>query len=156
MKRISILATVFTCCIFAVSATADEGMNQIGEAFVKAFKAGNLDDVAALYAPDAVSFPPDAMVANGQEEIRDSWGGLLNNFDVEDLVISNARHETSGDLSTAWGNFKMILVPKQGGETVVLEGRFSDVAKRINGKWLYVADHASVPLPPPPSEEGAN
>jgi ketosteroid isomerase-like protein len=153
MKRVFEIVAAIALGIFAMSALADEGMNEIGEAFVKAFKAGDLDGVAALYAHDAVSFPPDAMVANGQDEIRSSWGGLLNNFDVEDLIITNPHHETSGDLSTAWGNFKMILIPKQGGEPMVLEGRFSDVAKRIDGKWLYVADHASVPLPPPAEPE---
>lgn len=153
MKRVFEIVATFSLGIFAMSALADEGMNEIGEAFVKAFKAGDLDRVTALYAQDAVSFPPDTMVANGQDEIRASWGGLLNNFDVEDLIITNPHHETSGDLSTAWGNFKMILIPKQGGEPMLLEGRFSDVAKRIDGKWLYVADHASVPLPPPAEPE---
>ncbi len=151
-RRFSILfPTVF--CFVAVSAFADEGMNEIGQAFVKAFKAGDLDAVVALYAPDAVSFPPDAMAASGQEGIRESWGGVLNNFDVQDVVITNAHHLTSGDLSTAWGLYKMILVPKEGGDQVVLEGRFTDVAKRVNGKWLYINDHSSVPLPPPPDAE---
>jgi uncharacterized protein (TIGR02246 family) len=156
MKKISVILFATLFGIIAASAMADDGMNEIGEAFVKAFKAGDLDGVAALYAPDSVSFPPDAMMANGQQEIRDSWGGLLNNFDVEDVIITNARHLTSGDLSTAWGNFKMILIPKQGGEKVILEGRFSDVAERVDGKWLYVNDHASVPLPPPSSEPESN
>jgi hypothetical protein len=26
--------------------------------------------------------------------------------------------------------------------------RVTAVAKKMNGKWLYVADHASVPMPP--------
>jgi len=156
MKRVSEIVAAVALGTFSTAALADEGMNEIGKSFVEAFKAGDLDAVAALYAPGAVSFPPDAMVATGQEEIRASWGGLLDHFDVEDLIITNPHHETSGDLSTAWGRFKMVLVPKQGGETVVLEGRFSDVARRINGKWLYVADHASVPLPPPPEEPESN
>jgi len=147
MKRMTVylLATLFCCG--GTSALADEGLNAIGEAFVKAFKAGDLDAVVALYAPDAVSFPPDAMAADGQASIRASWGGIFNNFEVRDLVITNARHQTEGALSAAWGNYRMILLPKAGGDEVVMEGRFTDVAKRVGNKWLYVADHASLPLP---------
>ena len=28
--------------------------------------------------------------------------------------------------------------------------RVTAVARKIGGKWLYVIDHASVPMPPPP------
>ena len=30
-----------------------------------------------------------------------------------------------------------------------MKGRFTAMAKRIGGKWLYVADHASADPPPP-------
>lgn len=134
MKQVSVILFAILFGICAVPAMADDGMNEIGKAFLAAFKAGDLDAVTALYAQDSVSFPPDAMIATGQQEIRESWGGLLNNFDVEDVIITNAHHLTSGDLSSAWGNFKMVLIPKQGGETVVLEGRFTDVAERVDGQ----------------------
>jgi hypothetical protein len=42
------------------------------------------------------------------------------------------------------------MVPKAGGDPVTLEGRFLEVARKIGGKWYYVVDHASAPLPPPP------
>jgi hypothetical protein len=44
------------------------------------------------------------------------------------------------------------MAPQAGGDPVVMEGRYIEVAKRIGGKWLFVADHASVPLPPPPAK----
>ena len=31
-----------------------------------------------------------------------------------------------------------------------VEGRFSDVKAQKDGKWVYIIDRASVPLPPPP------
>jgi len=153
MKRTLVFLLASVCSFITASAVADDGMNEIGLAFVKAFKANDLDGVVALYAPDALSFPPDSMNAMGRDEIRASWGGLLNNFDVQDVIITNAHHQTSGDLSSAWGNFKMILISRQDGSELVLEGRFTDVAKKINGQWLYLNDHASMPLPPPPADE---
>lgn len=152
MKLVYGTMVAFILSISATTAVADEGLNEIGEAFVKAFKAGDLDAIAAMYTPQSVSFPPDTMVAKGSEGIRASWAGLLENYTVMDLIITDPHHETCGDLSTAWGNYKMILSPKAGGIPLVLEGRFTDVAKRIDGKWLYVNDHASMPLPPAPAE----
>ena len=32
----------------------------------------------------------------------------------------------------------------------IIEGRYTDVKRMHDGKWVYVMDHASVPLPPPP------
>jgi ketosteroid isomerase-like protein len=152
MRKMMTYTVAMAMFVAAGAVSAEDGINEIGEAFVKAMKAGDLDAVAALYAPDAVSYPPDQMLAQGREAIRDSWGGLLNAFDVSEIVISNAHHETRGDFSTAWGQFKMVLVPKGGGEPVVMEGRFADAAELVDGEWQYVMDHASVPLPPPPKE----
>ena len=48
-------------------------------------------------------------------------------------------------------NWTMTIVPKDGGEAITMEGRYMDMAKKIDGKWRYVVDHASAPLP---AEEG--
>lgn len=150
MRKIVIALVAALALSFSGTVFAEDGINEIGKAFVAAMKAGDVDAVAALYAPDAVSYPPDAMVATGRDEIRESWGSLLNEFDVEEIELPGAQHETRDDFSAAWGRFEMTLVPKEGGDPVVMEGRFSDVAKRIDGKWQYLMDHSSMPLPPPP------
>jgi hypothetical protein len=35
------------------------------------------------------------------------------------------------------------MVPKAGGDPVTLHGRFTDVAAKRNGRWVYIVDHAS-------------
>jgi uncharacterized protein (TIGR02246 family) len=129
---------------------AEPGVGETGQAWLKAAKANNLEAIVALYAPDAVMFPPDMMVAKGSEEIRKDYAGLLDHFTIQEADITDAMHETQGDLSTSWGQFRLVLKPKEGGDIVTMNGRFSDVSKRIKGKWLYIADHASLPAPPPP------
>ena len=56
MKLLSI--SLITLLLFASLAVANE-------AWLKAFKANDLESVVALYAPDAVLYPPDAMEAIG-------------------------------------------------------------------------------------------
>jgi len=48
--------------------------------------------------------------------------------------------------SGVWG--VTILAAK--GPATVLVGRFSDAKALKDGKWVFIMDHASVPLPPPP------
>lgn len=129
---------------------AEPGPNEAGQAWLKAAKANDLEAMVALYAPDAQMYPPDMMSAKGTDEIRKDYAGLLEHFTIQDAEISEAMHETQGDLSIGWGKFRLVLKPKEGGDTVTMDGRFLDVSKRVKGKWLYIADHASVPMPPPP------
>jgi uncharacterized protein (TIGR02246 family) len=143
-------ALALACLLIFVSLpliAAESGLNETGTAWVKAFKANDLDAVVALYAPDAELFPPDAMQAKGKEAIRANYAGVFQNMTIQDVSVIEAEHETHGDISLSWGLFRVTMVPKAGGNPITMEGRFSDVSKRIGGKWMYVVDHASVAPP---------
>jgi ketosteroid isomerase-like protein len=90
------------------------------------------------------------MEARGTAAIRKALTGMLAAVTVTDMRI-DATYATTGDTSVGWGHFYMTVTPKGGGAPQKMEGRATVVAKRIGGKWLYVTDHASVPLPPPPA-----
>jgi ketosteroid isomerase-like protein len=128
---------------------AEKGMSEIGEAFTKAFQANDLEAIVALYGPDSEMFPPDSMEAVGLDAIRASYAGFMNTHTIQKFEVIEAHHETHGNLSFSWGRFALDMVPKAGGDAIHMEGRFSDVSKKVNGKWVYVVDHASVPFTPP-------
>lgn len=130
---------------------ADHGAKTLDDAFTKAFNANDLNGVVALYAPDAKLYPPDAMQTSGPG-IRENYAAFLGSTTVKDFKLVDATYETSGDLSVGWGRFSLTAIPKKGGQAMAMEGRYTSVAKKRSGKWLYVADHASVALPPPPPE----
>ena len=129
----------------------EPGMNEAGNAFTKAFQANDLEGVMALYGDDAELFPPDAMEAVGKDAIRADYKGLMDRFTIQNFKVIEAHHENNGNISFGWGRFTMDMVPKTGGDPVHMEGRFSDVSRKVNGKWQYVVDHASVPFAPPPA-----
>jgi ketosteroid isomerase-like protein len=147
------LKTGVLMCVLALAplcAAADEGGSKaVDAAWMKAMKANDLEAVVACYASDAVLWLPDAPEARGTKAIRDVYAGYFNAYTVSDAALTNASYQTSGDLSTAWGNFKLTLAPKAGGSPVVLTGRFTSVSKKSGGKWAYVADQASNDPPPP-------
>ena len=54
-----------------------------------------------------------------------------------------------GDTAIAWGLFTIMAEPAEGGDAVEMKGRYMDIARNMYGTWLYVADHASLPIPAP-------
>ena len=150
MKRLR-MAMSLAVLALAVPVTAAEHAAQLtDQAWTKAMKANDLDAIMALYAPDAVAYFPDGDF-KGKEAIRKSWTDFLAMFTVKDAT-SEGTYETTGNTSLGWGYWSITVVPKGGSEPMVLKGRATVVVKRIGGKWLYVVDHASVPMPPPPSK----
>ena len=118
------------------------------QAWVKAMKANDIEAITALYAPDAVAYFPDGDF-KGKAAIRKSWADFLGMFTVKDAT-SEGTYETAGDTSLGQGYWTITVAPKSGGDAMVMKGRATVVVKKVGGKWLYVVDHASVPLPPPP------
>lgn len=127
------------------------GAQQADEAVARAFKANDVDALAAAYAEDAVLYPPGAMEQRGRAAIRQGFADFLAQFRVTDFITNDTHYETAGNVSVGWGRFAIMAEPRTGsGPSMRWEGRYTSVARRINGKWLLVQDHASVPMSAPP------
>jgi ketosteroid isomerase-like protein len=114
-------------------------------AFVAALNANNAQGMADCYASGSISFPVGEMIGHGPEYVAEAWTGFFSAFNVVEARLSEGHMETHGDTAIAWGFFTIIAEPAQGGEAVEMAGRYMDVARKIDGSWLYVADHASIP-----------
>jgi uncharacterized protein (TIGR02246 family) len=140
MKRvIGVGLSVLVGVLSASGLTAgSEGVEQLNAAFVKALQAGDIEAVMRLYADDAVLFPPGEKAARGLEEIRFKWNSVLNANRVSEPAFKDARYLTSANVSAGWGDLSMRLEPKSGKEPSTIKGRFSTIARKKDGKWLYV------------------
>jgi uncharacterized protein (TIGR02246 family) len=133
---------------FASALLAADGAEALDAAWVKAMKAGDVNGVVACYASDAVLWLPGAPEARGGKAIRDTYTGMLSANTVTEVSLTDTHYENAQNLSLGWGHFTMTLQPKAGGAPTIMGGRYIDVAKKVDGKWSYVADHASVGPPP--------
>jgi uncharacterized protein (TIGR02246 family) len=124
------------------------GIKALDDAWSKAMKANDLEAVVALYAPDAVTWMPEAPEASGAAAVRAGFQGMLAAYTVQDAVLSDTHQKTSGNVAASWGHYTLVLAPKAGGAAMTLKGRFTGIAERRAGRWLYISDHAS-PEPPP-------
>jgi len=149
MKNLPALTLTLLAAMAVPALAQPHGAKQLDDAFTHAFNANDLNAVVALYAPDATLYPPDGMEWRGIDAIRRGFTDLLSQNTVKDFRIQDAHYATSGDVSTGWGRFTLTMVPKAGGAPIRMDGRATTVARRVRGKWLYVSDHASVPLSPP-------
>ena len=147
------LMLVLLCAFvpFVAAAAQPAGARAVDEAWRKAITANDLDGIMAAYSENAVMWLPDAPEAKGREAIRKAYVALLGANTVSAAKFSNTHYETTGNLSSGWGNFELTLSPKSGGKPVTLSGRFSVIAKKQAGNWVYIVDHASAnPAPAVP------
>lgn len=63
---------------------------------------------------------------------------MLEANKVTDGSLTEARYVASSNVSAGWGDVTMRLEPKNGKPPKNIQGRFSTIAEKRNGKWVYV------------------
>ena len=114
-----------------------------GECWMKTMSAGDVNALAACYAPDAVMWFPGGGMAKGREAIRKGYADLFAAYTIKDARLYDMGHVDAGDAKTTWGTFKIVMVSKADGKSVTEHGRFTDVTRKVDGHWMYIVDHAS-------------
>lgn len=133
-------------------AAADE----LDQKFFDAYSSKDLEAVKQLYwnSPELVSYPPGEMEVRGNDAVIESFRKDFDQGIDSKLELIDFTNRVEGSVVVGTGTWRYTMnMPK--GEPFVIEGRYLDVKAERNGKWVYIADHASVPLPPP-SEGGGN
>jgi uncharacterized protein (TIGR02246 family) len=153
-KTIRVVAAMVVGLAF-MPAWAGEGEVSAADCFLQAFKAGDADATAACYAEDAVLWIPGQPMAKGREAIRAALAGFFAAVTIKDMTITPMGGATVGDDATSWGTFVLVAVDRKTGKESTEAGRYVDVSRRIDGKWVYVVDHASDDPPPPAADPQA-
>ena len=119
--------------------------------FLEAFNKNDAAAAMALYwnSPDLASYPPDHMGIRGWTAVNAAMIETMKGMAGVKFEILDARNEAHGGVVLGSGRWKLTL-PAAKGPATVIEGRYTDVKAQKDGKWVYLVDHASVPLPPPP------
>jgi ketosteroid isomerase-like protein len=130
-------------------AVAEALIRQRVEDLVKALRAKDIDSVMSLYAPDLVSFdlaPPLQYI--GADNKRRAWQEAFAiytgpfDYEVRDLTVT-----THGELAFVH-SLNHVSGTLANGHITDLSVRWTACFRRINGVWLVVHDHVSVPADP--------
>jgi uncharacterized protein (TIGR02246 family) len=155
MRTLTTMATALLLAIAGAPARAMEVADvSAAECFLGTFKAGDADAVTACYADDAVLWIPGQPMAKGREAIHALFAGYFAAYTVKDMKIVPMGHQGVGDEVATWGTFTLVAVDKATGKESTEVGRYVDVSRKVDGKWVYVVDHASDD-PPPPAADAA-
>jgi len=141
MKRFTLV--LLLAFASAAHAADSKGVAQVEDAWRTAMLANDVEAIVKLYAADATLWIGGTPRLDGTDAIRATYAAWLGANTIKDVTFTNRKAQTSGDLSVGWGEYTVTLVPKAGGDAETHSGRFSDVAAKRNGKWLYIVDHAS-------------
>jgi ketosteroid isomerase-like protein len=127
-------------------AVAEALIRQRVEDLVKALRAKDIDSVMSFYAPNLVSFdlaPPLQYI--GADNKRRAWQEAFAiytgrfDYEVRDLSVT-----THGELAFVH-SLNHVSGTLANGHITDLSVRWTACFRRINGVWLVVHDHVSVP-----------
>jgi uncharacterized protein (TIGR02246 family) len=160
-KRFFTGVSVLTCAVFLATGCSSEpnvsGIHKedaVAEALVrqriedwaKAVAAKDIESVLALYAPDNVSFDLDPPLRyTGTENKRRAWREFFA-VHAGPLVyeLREVRVTAQGELAFAH-SLNHVSGTLANGRSMDLWVRWTACFRRINGVWLVVHDHVSVP-----------
>jgi len=111
--------------------------------WMELFNGKDADGLAAMYAEDAVMLPPNKPAIFGRDAIRagfrESFGALDLKADIEALEAV-----VEGDLAYVAGRYRMWT----GDGVLVDRGKYLEIWRAIDGKWLIHRDIHNSSLPP--------
>lgn len=121
--------------------------------FFNAMNTENLDSVMGCYwnSPDLVVYPPGETEKKGWDAVKKSFAGFFYGMDGAKHELTETNYKVQGDAVICWGKLKMYVPrPDSTAAPMVMEGRYMDMVVNKDGNWVYVVDHASVAMAPPP------
>jgi ketosteroid isomerase-like protein len=155
MKTALRALALFACVAFpfqlihAQPPAGDEaGVRHWLDVWTKAFEARDVNATMALYSPEVLAYdvvPP--LQYNGGEAYRKDWETFYSSFkgplhtEFRDMHI-----RTSGDLAVIEALELINGAQSSNGQPLNMWVRVTTVLQKVNGRWLDVHDHVSVPV----------
>jgi uncharacterized protein (TIGR02246 family) len=113
---------------------------QIHRLFEAAFNAADVDELMALYEPDAVLIPQPGSVAHGTDEVREAlqrYLALQGRITLDTKLVVEV-----GDLAYLSNTWSLNGAGPDG-QPLTLGATTAEVARRqADGTWRYVIDNA--------------
>lgn len=112
--------------------------HEINDCYNEAFRSGDLDQLVALYEPEAVLAPEPGQLVKGREAIRERLRGLLGLTGT--LRADNQSCVEFENVALLRANWQFSGTDPEG-KPVEIGGASSKVARcQPDGSWLYIID----------------
>jgi uncharacterized protein (TIGR02246 family) len=138
-SRMIALVVLTVAAMSTVHADDRSDVAAVSLAWKKAYNAGDVNAVSALYAEDAVLSAPGLPVVRGRAAIHDYFVDTISKFAESGLVVHDEPMGdvvTSCDLAWQWQTYR--VVDRSG--AVVDSGRLVTLFQRKGDRWLIAGD----------------
>jgi ketosteroid isomerase-like protein len=121
------------------------------EQFTTAFRHKDVDGVMSVYVAGPSLFVFDVGTPRehvGSDSYRADWKSLfasLKGSTIPSFGITEMSMASSGDVAYSH-SIQHFSATMTNGQPLALTVRVTDVLRKINGKWLIVMEHVSVPI----------
>jgi uncharacterized protein (TIGR02246 family) len=151
MKTFRLLLAIALLTTTPLFADATSDARAHSDAFARAFAARDAKAMLALYADDArCIWPGEGQEAIGRAQIGKLIDGLLKSFPTGTLTLKSQDAMALGPRYIAVvGQWEQTATTPDG-HAVTFHIRTTEVLRKVGTQWLYVIDHVSIGLPPPP------
>ncbi|HEY3012678.1 MAG TPA: SgcJ/EcaC family oxidoreductase [Gemmatimonadales bacterium] len=119
---------------------AKAAVDKIWQEYSASLNAGDLNRWLALWTDDGIQMPPDEPPVVGKERIRARNAAVLDRFKF-DIGIKNEEVQIVDGWGYSRGTYKATLTPKQGGQTIPIDGKYMTIlARQSDGSWKIHRD----------------
>jgi len=147
---VAILASVNAVAADQPAADADKAAIQaLEDTYNEGFNSKDVDKVMSVYAPGKQLFVFDVVPPReykGWEAYKKDFEGLFSGFPgpMKNTISEQTIHVVG---SVAYGhNIQTGEFTAKDGKKVKIVARTTDIYRKMNGKWLIVEEHNSVPV----------
>jgi uncharacterized protein (TIGR02246 family) len=103
---------------------------------LEASHSGDLKDLLALFADDAVLMPPNDTTLYGKEEIGEWWKEYFQWFQVNSTIETEGDLVVAGDQAFHRSSLSIVIVPRKRGTRITDDVRTLTVWRRqADGSW---------------------
>lgn len=117
-----------------------EEITAMSKARADAFNEGNAAGIAKYFTEDAYLMAPDKETQTGKESVEAYYQSIFDEFETE-LESGYEEVKVDGDLAYGRGFAKVVLIPKNGGETIRSTSKYLNILERQkDGSWKTTHD----------------
>jgi uncharacterized protein (TIGR02246 family) len=123
--------------VAAVTAEIDALFTEYGDSLA----ADDAERWIQLWVEDGVQLPPGAPPNVGRDVIFASISGAMEQYGYRDMDIHVDEMLLTGDLAIARGTYTVNLVPRDGGDPILVDGKYTTTFQRQpDGSWKIYRD----------------
>ena len=122
----------------ASAVSAEQSIRRAVEEFTRAYNAGDLQNLAEIFAEDLIDMSAGEPTRTGEEARKDFVARVAATHAKfrPHLEIHIEELRVAGEWAYQRGSLRVTLIPKEGGDTSFIHQRYLEIWKREpGGKW---------------------